>query len=170
MVKLVDLPEEGTFHHGPVEHDGFAVSLGLDRRTLAVRELHIVPLASNADGEITARWLRTLPFGKIVDAFWSEIAMDSAREAARDVQDYAGDDADTRLALTARAYLALVDASHPQPTQVLADALGLSLAGMRTRIVNARQRGILSATEPGKGGGKLTAKGKRLLTKIDIQG
>jgi hypothetical protein len=146
--------------------DDFKVTLVMDGDG-RVRELHVVPRPGRPAASITARWLhRELKLGERADVMATEAAQNAADDAVRN----ASEDPDLRYALLARAYLALIEAGHPKPSRALAEGLGISLTALRQRIAAARTRGLLSETVKGTGGGQLTTKAKRLLSRYQSKG
>lgn len=135
-----------------------------------IRELHIRPAPGNKHAGITARWLRTLKLTDYLDAQLTQEAEGAADDALRSLA-LVDETAPTelRIALTARAYLALIEAGHPRPSHALGEAVGLSIHGVRRRIAQARtlRLGLLSEAKAGEAGGHLTPKAKRLLQRHD---
>ena len=149
--------------------DDFTVSLVLvlgESGAPEVRELHITPREDREPAPLTARWLRTLRLGDLADAMFSTAAQERADASVKEALEAESEaDPDLRAALTAQAYVALT-AATPRPSHMLAEALGLSIHGVRQRVAQARQRGMLSpASAPGQGGGQVTPKADAVLRK-----
>jgi hypothetical protein len=70
----------------------------------------------------------------------------------------------------ARFYAALVEAGTTRPIPVMAEQMGLSPATVNALVRDARKMGLLTSTTPGRAGGRLTAKGHRILENTTPEG
>jgi hypothetical protein len=159
------------------------------RDRAVVAEVRVFPASWHAPGRwnvgkvpergLTGRLLRTIPVGEAVAAlaenqsWWrrhhaqvseevfqqflapqgfEETAFERSRR--RDSTDYA------RLAA---AYVAELNRGTRTPHVALAKRFYLSAARVRDLVLEARNRGLLTRPPPGRAGGSLTAKAKRML-------
>lgn len=70
---------------------------------------------------------------------------------------------DRVFAEVANQYVLLVGAGERAPLKKLAEVLHVSRSRARNVVLEARKRGLLTETKPGRAGGDLTAKARRLL-------
>lgn len=70
---------------------------------------------------------------------------------------------DVVFARVADEYVRLVEGGERAPLQRLAETLNFSASRVRNVVYEARKRRLLTATRPGVKGGRLTAKGRRVL-------
>jgi hypothetical protein len=71
---------------------------------------------------------------------------------------------DRAYAALAACYVAAFERGEKSPVRAVADELGLGETTVRNYLAKARERGLLSAPEPGRAGGVLTRKASTLLT------
>jgi hypothetical protein len=151
-------------------HDGWRVEMKLREQAgqMVIAELAVRPERALPNGGLSAAWLKQLP----IVAF----AQDHQRagkwthgRAPRpgDVQLALEAGGELALAATARLYLAHLAVGESKPDEALAESLGLSIHAARKRLSRARyEHGLLTPPPtPGKAGGSLTTKAKRLLAK-----
>jgi hypothetical protein len=72
---------------------------------------------------------------------------------------------DPFYARVAALYVARIEEGNRRPIPQIARELGRTPAYVRNVLHDARQRGLLTKTQPGKAGGNLTAKARRLLAR-----
>jgi hypothetical protein len=131
---------------------------------------------------LNARLIHDLPFGEIVAAARADLAA-----WASDVDRVAPDMAarrqhfaavlrerpgrrgrtDLEYARLAAEYAELIFDGDTMPVVTLAEELHVAESTVRNQLSEARRRGLLTATKPGRAGGRLTAKAQRLLKEPD---
>ena len=141
------------------------------------------PPGAVPDGGVTARLLRRVPVGALLDRARQELtdihadAADFADQhpdtsAARAISDAALSFAsrpgrrgrpDVQFAQLADAYVRALGTGRPSPVQMVAQALYISPDTARNALHEARRRGLLTRPPPGRAGGQLTDKARRLL-------
>jgi hypothetical protein len=127
--------------------------------------------AAHSDG-ITKDLLRRLPLQQIVaeaqtrwelaasaleqvghvEQGWLEVVTNAAKQPRRHKRP------DALYVHAAARYAALVAAMHPKPVQLMAKETGFTTQAVTDWIKEARTRGFLTPTTPGRAGGQLTDK------------
>ena len=90
---------------------------------------------------------------------WRELAADFARRPRPGVKGRS----DESYAALAACYVAAFERGEMSPVRAVARELGIGETTIRNLLTKARERGLLTATEPGRAGGALTHKASRLL-------
>lgn len=128
-------------------------------------------------GGVTSRLLRRLPLGEIVEAVRSDLRL-TARTVrphgragslmAHNAEQFArrpgrAGRSDRDYAEVAAAYVAILATSDPKPVEMLAAQTFLSPSQIRNVLYEARRRELLTKAPPGRPGGQLTEKCRRIL-------
>jgi hypothetical protein len=142
-----------------------------------------VQLASDAHRPagvpLSARLLHDLPAGQIIAAARSYLAEAASSAPPGDSPDLAAarqhfaaalrerpgrrGRTDLEYAKVAREYADLVAAGDEGPVLTLAKRLIAAESTIRNQLTEARKRGLLTSTRPGRAGGRLTARATRIL-------
>lgn len=138
---------------------------------VALTELHIYPVAEWAPpGGLTDEIRRSVQLGDLRRRARQRLTLLEAASALDvDPADFQRNKArgrkgrtDLDYARLAQRYVELLDSEAPV-IQTLSDELKLSNGTVRGLVWEARRRGVLSPSPPGRAGGQLTDKGRRLL-------
>lgn len=136
---------------------------------------------------LTARLVHDLPFGEMVAAARAMLAgwtaeldeHESAADMAARRQHFGAvlrerpgrrGRTDLEYAHLADAYARLVADGDRAPVRTLAVDLSVAESTVRNQVSEARARGLLTSSRPGRAGGRLTARARRLLTEGDDHG
>lgn len=180
--------------HGQAAEDGFLAwsrlpggwLLGLhlrrDRGLYVVDEVTFMAVPQHGGDPFTTSMLRSVPLGETIA---------KARQLAANTYDVLNDEAAARLeellwpwkvdarstsvvrddlaysALAAR-YVQLVAGGSRKPVEQLAKELGVAPVTVSQHLREARQRGVLTATEPGRSGGELTDHAMHVLVRAGV--
>lgn len=144
--------------------DGTPVEGVADRYQLAAADGFEI-----ATGGMTARLMRQFPLGFVYERVRQQLReqgpsfLSSDWRAAGSSRQGRRADGDESYALLAAQYVELLSAGDDHPVLTLAERLHLTDSSVRARLNRARKRGLLTASQPGRAGGDLTAKARSLL-------
>ena len=160
--------------------DGFKVTLGLERNEDGVLrcidfKISLQEDAKHPSKHLNSRYFQTLGFGELLAAarekyvsMW-ELAIELKTQDKVDelLQEWSANGpniiADEYYAAIAYEYETYVMKGLEQPIAQLAAELKENKATISSRVVEARNRGLLTKPKYGSFGGRLTAKGKKAL-------
>lgn len=165
--QMLGLPFEGFWSGDVLGSEEAAASVprgGLTARKL--RQLHL--RGANA---MTDRYAVTIrkSYGDDGELFEADLlaALDEIGEEPR--RPGRAGRPDSFYAQVASTYVRAQEAGSSRPTKDAAEALGLKQSYVRDVLHDARERGLLTKTLPGRAGGRLTAKARRLLVKEETK-
>jgi hypothetical protein len=137
-----------------------------DRRPLNAAFVHAIPVgAAISKAKVAASFLsRSRARNTTGDeaaslATWGEMVRERTGTRGK---------ADVVYALVAAEYVRLIETENRAPLKTLAAAMVVSESQVRNSVSEARKRGLLTPTKPGKKGGRMTAKGLRTLEVGDL--
>ena len=160
--------------------DGYKVSITLEENTdgqLVCRGMSLQLIDSAAvTPNITSKYFQSLGFGELLSE--ARLAYGEYRDIVQDVEtekyisalltDWPNSGAakfpDVKYAAVAWMYESLLQRGSSNPVTDLAEIMGCEVRDTASvRLIEARSRGLLTSPSKGSFGGKLTAKGKKLL-------
>ena len=160
--------------------DGFKVTMGLERNEDGVLrcidfKISLQEEAKHPAKHLNSRYFQTIGFGELLASareryvsMWElvlELKTKDKVEALLDEWSANGPNiiADEYYAAIAYQYETYVMQGLENPITQLAEVLGENKATISSRIVEARNRGLLTKPKYGSFGGRLTTKGKKAL-------